>query len=256
MTSFNTLEKIPGTEEPLVTGLFVDLGAELHKEDVVIDAVKKMRNSSDDMKLKFKVPYMVMDLAAPKDVQIEGAEYPPDDADDSLVSEDYELNPNVKLLVPANQIVDISCLKSGVLGGNMMVKCNQMLPAYRWFQAANLMLNHEGLKTRVVPFPMDHDQGTTYHMLPVSPSEFELYQQMLDFGVTNEGVENGFKTAARFSYELLGNRGIKELTEEQVDKLLAHVWVGHNGGKCEGILFHRGARSDFEDLKDTHFIYY
>lgn len=256
MSSFTTLEKIPGTEDPLITGLFVDLGAELHKEEAVIAAVKKFRDSSDDLKKTFKVPFMVMDLAAPDDVKIEGAEYPPADADDSLVSEDYELNPNVKVLVPAKQIVDISALRGGAMGGNMIVKCNQLFPAYRWFQAANLLLNHESLKTRVIPFPMDHDQGTTYHMLPVSPSEFELYQQMLEFGIQNEGLEKGFKTSAKFSYELIRNRGIKELTEEQVDRLLAHVWLGNNGGKAEGILFHRAARSDFEELKNTHFIYY
>lgn len=256
MTSFTTLEKIPGTEEPLITGHFVDLGTEVYKDEAIIGAIKKFRESDEEMKKKFKVPFMVMDLAAPGDVKLEGAEYPPEDADDSLVSEDYELNPNVKLLIPASQIVDISTLKSGTMGGNMMVKCNQMLPAYRWFQAANLLLKHEDLKTRVVPFPMDHDQGTTYHMLPVSPSEFELYQQMLDFGVKNEGLEKGFKTSARFSYQLLGNRGIKELNEQQVDSLIAHVWVGQNGGKCQGILFHRAARSDFEDLGESHFIYY
>lgn len=254
MASFKTCET-NAKDEPLISGIFVDLGAELDKEAVIINSVKKMRESDEKLKHTFKTPFIVMDLGAPDDVKIEGdASYPPEDADDSLVSEDYSLNPNVKLLVPATQVVDLAGISG--MAGTKTVKCNQMIPAYRWFQAANLLLAHAGLKTRVTPFPLEHDQGVTYHMLPVEPQEFQLYQQILDFGVKEQGMEKGFSTAAKFSYEILGKRGIKEMTEEQVDAALVHVMLGQNDGKCEGILFHRAARSDFEDLANTHFIYY
>lgn len=254
MATFKTLEK-NGSDEPLIEGLFVDLGAELDKEKTIIGAIKKMRESSEDMKNKFKTPFIVMDLAAPKDVGIEGeASYPSDDADDSLVSEDYSLNPNVKLLIPATQVVDLAGIAG--LAGTKTVKCNQMIPAYRWFQSANLLLAHAGLKTRVTPFPLEHEKGVTYHMLPVEPQEFQLYQQILEYGTREQGLEAGFATAAKFSYEILGKRGIKEMTEEQVDAALVHVVLGQNDGKCQGILFHRAARSDFEELAKTHFVFY
>ena len=107
-----------------------------------------------------------------------------------------------------------------------------------------------------MPFPLDHDKGTTYHMLPVTPPEFELYQQMLEFGNTNEGIVKGFETAARFSYELLLKRGIKEISAQEVDKLIAHIMVGHNNGKVSGLLLHRAGKSDVEDLRTSHFVYY
>lgn len=259
MASFNTVDKLGDENQtPLVSGIFVDLGAELYKDEAIIKAVRAFTNSNDDLKKTFRPPFLVMDLAAPEDVPIEGeASYPPSDADDSLVSDDYELNPNVKLLVPAKQVVDISNIGAGTtLGANMRIKVNQMIPAYRWFQAANLLLQYEGLKTRVVPFPLDHDQGTTYHMLPVSPSEFQLSQELLDHSVNQLGLQKGFETAAKFTYELLGKRGITELNEQQVDKLLIHVMLGNNEGVCQGVLFHRAAKSDFEEVRKSHFIYY
>jgi hypothetical protein len=247
---FETDEK--NGETPLVSGLFVDLGMHLEKEETVVRAVREMQKRNPD----FKPPFLVMDLAAPEDVTITGeASYPPPDADDSLVSEDYELNKCVKLLVPCSQVVDLSKL-GGLAGSNQVVKCNQMIPVYRWFQAANLLLHQHDKPGRLIPFPLDHDKGTTYHMLPVNQSEFKLYQELLDFGTTNQGVEEGFATSARISYEILGKRGIKEISAEEVDKLIAHVMVGHNDGTCQGLLLHRAGREDLEDLKTSHFIYY
>ena len=240
--------------EPLIEGLYVDVGKEYEKEEPITRAIRGMQDRDPN----FKAPFLVMDLALPEDVKLSEsseAKYAGDDADDSAVSDDYELNPCVKLLVPCSQIVDLS-KSSGVAGSTKVAKCNQMIPAFRWFQAANLLLHHQDLPGRVIPFPLDHDEGTTYHMLPVSRHEFGLYQQILEFGTTNQGVEKGFATAAKFSYELLAKRGITELKADQVDALLAHVMVGHNGDRCKGILLDRASRSDLEDLQESHFVFY
>ena len=69
-------------------------------------------------------------------------------------------------------------------------------------------------------------------------------------------IERGFETAGKFAYELLGKRGVKEISADQIDAILAHVMVGQNDNRCSGILLHRAARSDLEELREGNFIYY
>ena len=250
MASFQTVEE---TEEgaPLVSGLFMDVGAEVDKEAEITKVIRKMQALDKD----FKPPFIVMDLSTAENVAIRGDASYDANTDDTYVSEDYEQNPSVKLLVPCSQVVDLTKI-GGIAGSTKIVKCNSMVPVYRWFQAANLMLHFADKTGRLIQFPLDHEQGTTYHMLPVNPSEFQLYQQILDFGTQTEGMEKGFSASGRFAYELLRKRGISEISADQVDALIAHVMVGHMGGVTKGILLHRASREDLEELKESHFVYY
>jgi hypothetical protein len=244
-------EEATSDGKPLFSGLFLDVGAELDKESAIMKAVRKMQTTNPD----FKPPFIVMDLATKEEVKIKGEASYGDDADDTYVSEDYAMNPSVKMLVPCSQVVDLSKI-GGIAGSTSIVKCNAMTPVYRWFQSANLLLHFADKTGRLVPFPLDQDDGVTYHMLPVTPAEFRLYQQVLEYGTTEQGLERGFGTSARFSYELLHKRGIENITADEVDAVLCHIMVGHMNGVCEGVLLHRASREDLEGLGTSHFIHY
>ena len=76
--TFETDEK--NGEKPLISGLFVDLGQTLEKEETVIKALRQIQKTNES----FRPPFIVMDLAPPEEVGISGeAAYPDADADDS-----------------------------------------------------------------------------------------------------------------------------------------------------------------------------
>lgn len=248
---------------PLAYGELVDFGALPMEEDCVEDltvrqkelikAIDKMKKSSN-----FNPPYMVIDLAHQDDIGllVEGEVYR-EDLDGKLLTADAKENPAVKILLPANQICDLSSISADNMGGMSVVKCNPAIPVYRWFQAANLMLKYCDQIGRVIPFPMDQEDGqTTYHMLRVDPREFMTYQKLLDFSVQQNGVEIGFNTAAKYSYEVLASRGYNELTAEQVDKFITHVMLGP--AKMEGVLVLNGGRTeiDTEEMREKRSVYY
>ena len=105
---------------------------------------------------------------------------------------------------------------------------------------------------------MDQDDGmTTFQMLRVDPREYMEYERVLEFSVKQRGIEEGFNIAAKFSYEILSNRGIKKMTHGEVDKTLTHVMLQSNG-RLRGVLLHNAGRDELEcdELKKNHFIYY
>jgi hypothetical protein len=124
----------------------------------------------------------------------------------------------LRMLIPASFVVDLGSISSDRVGGMSVVKCNAALPVYRWFLAANLLLEHHGELGRVVPFPMDQpaadadDEGiaqpamTIFQFMRVTQTEHAEYKKLLDFAISTEGLERGFVTAARFSYEILRKR--------------------------------------------------
>lgn len=261
-TPFHTEEtrNTPDGKEPLMQGLYLDFGkieGLENKQNSLLRAVARLKEKDPHT---FKPPYIVMDLAAPKDVVIRNQanvviDYP---NNTEHTSDTYGLNPVVKILVPACQVVDVSKMKtSKALGGHAIVKCNSVVPVYRWFQAANLLLHYmDDKEIRLVPFPIQTENGVVYHMLPVNPQEFTLYEDILQFGVMQQGVQAGFETSGKMSYEILGRRGVKRLTAEEVDHLLTHVMLGHNKNILTGIMLHRAGKEDLEDLQGNHFIYY
>lgn len=248
---------------PLAFGEFVDFGALPYDEDCLDDldarqkellaAIDRLRAEGD-----FNPPYMVIDMAHQDDIGllVDGEKYEEDLAAKALAP-DARDNPAVKILMPANHICDLSNISGDTAGGMSVVKANPAIPVYRWFQAANLMLKHCDQIGRVIPFPMDQDDGqTTFHMLRVDPREYMTYQKLLEFSVQQNGVAEGFNIAAKYSYEVLSTRGYNELTAAQVDKFISHVMLSK--GEMRGVLIVNAGRSelDTEEMREKRSIYY
>lgn len=259
---FETLEKT-AAGDALAYGEFIDFGAMEYDENCTETVSARQRALLDAIQLlkkegNFNPPYIVMDLAALEHIslEVEGKAY--EEEGEKVLSEEAKANPALKLLMPANLICDLKSISADGLGGMSVVKCNPAVPVYRWFQAANLMLAFCDQKGRVIPFPLDQDDGmTTYQMLRVNPREYVEYERVLDYSVKQRGVEEGFNLASKFSYEILSNRGIEKMTHEQVDKTLTHVML-HSNGRLRGVLLHNAGRDeiDCEELRKNHFVYY
>lgn len=204
-----------------------DVGA--LQNDMVAAALRARRAGG-----AFPPPYLLMDICDAADM---GLRFPESDS-----SNEENTGPSPKgmlrVLVPASFIVDLGAISNDRIGGMSVVKCNAALPVYRWFLAANLQLEHRGELGRVMPFPMDQPAApgedengteqpamTIFQFLRCTQEEHAMYRQLLDFAVLSEGLERGFNTAARFSYEALRKRGVTELTHEQVDKLITRVML-------------------------------
>lgn len=260
---FESEEKTINGKGPLAFGEFVDFGTIPYDEDCLEDLndrQKALIKAIDQMKKEgnFNPPYMVIDMAHQDDIGliVDGEKYK-EDLTDKVLSPDAKENPAVKILMPANLICDLSNISGDKAGGMSVVKANPSIPVYRWFQAANLMLKHCDQIGRVIPFPMDQEDGqTTYHMLRVDPREYMAYQKLLEFSVQQNGVQLGFNIAAKYSYEVLSNRGYNELTAEQVDKFISHVMLSK--GEMKGVLVVNAGRSeiDTEEMREKRSIFY
>lgn len=248
---------------PLAYGKMVDFGLLPLEEDCLedLDARQKELIKQIDALNKegnFSPPYMVIDMAHQDDIGliVDGEKYV-DKPEGKVLTPDAVSNPAVKILLPANSICDLSGIASDQHGGMSVVKCNPSVPVYRWFQAANLMLSYCDQIGRIIPFPMEQDdKQITYHMLRVDPREYMEYQKLLNFCIQQHGVELGFNTAAKYAYEVLSNRGYKELTAAQVDKFISHVML--NKGEMKGVLVLNAGRSeiDTEEMRNKRSIYY
>jgi hypothetical protein len=261
MQDFFTEEKNTAGE-PLCSGKFIDFGVFPLEEDNINDLnirQKKLVEAVRSFGTNYKPPYIVMDLATVDDIKlvVENEKYK-DDFKEKKLTEEAKKNPALKFLISASEIVDLSSISDENMGGMSVVKCNPSIPVYRWFQAANLMLGFCDQLGRVVPFPMDQDNGmTTYHFLRVNPREYMEYQKLLEFCVAKHGVEEGFNISSKYSYECLSARGIKKITHDEVDKTLTHVMLMKDS-KMRGVLLHNAGREelDTEEIKKKHFIYY
>lgn len=208
--------------KPLLSGFLLDLDEwdEDDLEETRAEEIKKAVRAVAQKNPDFKEPYIILDLAERDEIKlfdVEGGEIAPSGKAGKKV---------LRVAVSAWSIVDLRNISNP---GNSVVKANASIPVYRWFQAANLLLKHTDLPGRLIPFPLDQEQGeTVYHMLRVTPAEFENYQQILEFATTQLPLEGAFETSARFSYEVLKNRGITELTAKQVDYTLSHVILMRN----------------------------
>lgn len=174
---------------------------------LVANALRRRR--ADKTLSVFPAPYLLMDLCDAKDIGLQPAGSQPTGPRPTGM---------LRMLIPASFIVELGTISSDRIGGMSVVKCNAALPVYRWFLAANLLLEHHGELGRVVPFPMDQpacdadDEGgaqpamTIFQFLRVTQTEHAEYKKLLDFALSTEGLERGFATAARFSYEILRKR--------------------------------------------------
>lgn len=244
-----------GEQVPLAAGKLVDFSS-VSSEDV--DCAQKRQK----MLLKALVdvgiherPLMVIDLAPMRDLELVI------DHDKDWVDPDpTNQKPTcARIVVPATQLVDITHLKPKI--GSSLVRANPAFPVYRWFQAINLLLAFDEQKGRVIPFPIQ-GEGTNanapremlYHVLRVFPDEYIAYQKLLKLAVDNDGVENGFFHAAKFSYEVLFLRGYKDITQKVVGELVTDIMLM---GKpvIKGVLIDNANIEDFEGLADSHSIY-
>lgn len=248
---------------PLVKGKMIDFGLIPTEEDCLEDLdqrQKELVKQVDSLKKEghFSAPYMIIDMAHADDVvlNVNGEKYE-EKSDGKTLVPDALSNPSMKILLPANSICDLSGIGSDKMGGMSVIKCNPSIPVYRWFQSANLQLAHCDQIGRVIPFPMEQEDGQmTYHMLRVDPREYMEYQKLLNFCVQEHGIENGFNASAKYAYEVLSTRGYKELTAAQVDKFVSHVML--TKGEMNGVLILNAGRSelDTEELKGKRSIYY
>jgi hypothetical protein len=245
-----------GEDVPLASGQYIDFTT-IDDED--IDCTEKRQklllDTMKDMGIKER-PCMAIDLAPLRelDLILDGKQW--------VDPEPEEIRPEcARIIVPASQLVDIAHLKPAI--GESLVRCNPAFPAYRWFQAINLLLHYAG-KTpgRVIPFPLqqqakDDNQPTEmiYHILRVTPAEYQEYQKLLKHAVDNDGVEKGFFHAAKYGYEVLFRRGHTPITSKVVgDHVTSVMLMGQP--VIKGVLLCGAKPEDLEELANKHFIYH
>ena len=240
-------EKVIGGEEALLSGYLLDF--EKIDEDVLDEQrqktlLKLIQNVRKER--KFEPPFMIMDLVERKDIELFKK-----DTQEKIESDSTEA---LKILMSAWDIVNLDNLSSS---SNSIVKCNAAVPIYRWFQAANLILKFRDVKGRIIPFPLDQEENrTVFHMLRVTPEEFSQYQDILEFARTQQSLEVAFETSARFSYEILFRRGIKELTADQVDHTMTHV-ILRDKSSLFGVAIENAKREDLvSDFLSNNQIFY
>lgn len=216
MKQFHSEEKNQAGKA-LLSGYLLDMNEwdQDDLEDTRVEELKKAIQNLSQKHKEFKEPYVILDLIERENIKLfdlEGEEIQPTESSKGKI---------LRVVVSAWNIVDMRNISNS---GNSVVKANASIPVYRWFQAANLLLKYTDVVGRLVPFPLDQEKGeTVFHMLRVTPAEYNSYQEILQFAATQQNLEAAFETSARFSYEILKNRGITELTARQVDSTLTHV---------------------------------
>ena len=93
-------------------------------------------------------------------------------------------------------------------------------------------------------------------MLQVNMEEYIKYENIVKQGADiGHDVETAFRNAAKFSYQVLKDRGYTSITHSQVDKLLTKIILQVHS-YMRGILLVNAQKDDLEDLKTDHYIYY
>mmetsp|Transcript_5133 Transcript_5133/g.14635 ORF Transcript_5133/g.14635 Transcript_5133/m.14635 type:complete len:283 (+) Transcript_5133:564-1412(+) len=251
-------------DEPLLTGVLVDFKA-AEPDDDDIDAVEKRQRALIRALTALELndrPCLAVDLVPLADldllVEMDGdkvklAETP---YIESQKAEPGKSRPAAtKIVVPARQIVDIRNLNP--VAGKSVVRCNPAYPAYRWFQAMNLMLRHKGVTDGgVIPFPLftnerdadghplDPLRSTVYHVLRVRKHEFEAYQKLLHDAVSEDGPDKGFFHASKYAYEVLAQRGVGKITQEVVGLVVTDV-ILMGQPKLRGALVFNDTKDDW-----------
>lgn len=239
-------------DKPLLLGMFLDFGQIRSEGDSCVEdvtprqkAVIRAVRSFSANNPTYKAPYMAVDLAARSDVGLLHRGQKMDPAAPLFpLSAAAVSNPSVKVIVSAHDVVDVAHLASPT---QSVLKTNPAFPVYTWFQAANLILDIAGKAGRVIPFPLDQDDGSVmFHALRVDPAEYKTYQEVLAYAVNTNGLKEGFDIAARLSYEILSKRGLTELTAKQVDHIITHVMLKSNA-QIRGVILENAGRDEIDD---------
>lgn len=226
---FETVEMDTSERFPLCSGILVESGD-------VSDLIAAVRKRNIPVG-SFPPPYIMLDLCAPADIEFKDGAKP--------TGEEI-----LKIVIPCSFVVDLVAIGNDRILGMSVVKTNAAVPVYHWFNAANLLMNFFGQEGRVMPFPMDQEAGegqeavTVYHMLRCSPFEYKEYTKLLQFAMSCEGIQKGFLSSARFSYEVIRKRGVTELTAKEVDRLISHVML-KNPSRIECVM---GSNLRLEDM--------
>jgi hypothetical protein len=247
-TPFETKEKMSNSETvPLASGIIVDF-AEFQeydtegKQNAVLTALSRLKLTQR--------PCMIMELAPVADLglQVDGKDYEPGPTgtqDENDVEK--KLAPIARIVLPVDSIVDLTQLRPSA--GSSVVRANGAVPSYRWFQGANLLLQDKKEFGRIIPFPLEQDNGDiTYQVLRVSPEEFKQYQQLLEHATKLDGIEQGFYIAAKYAYQCLLNRGHSELTYKAVGKFVTDIAIMRDS-RMHGALILNSGGDDFEGIE-------
>lgn len=233
--AFITKDKMENSEDiPLASGVILNFD-DFNEYDVEAKQ-SSILTALSRAKLTER-PCMILDLANVNDL--------------GLIVDDKEYkqleNKIARIVLPISQIVDISNIKPPA--GSSTIRANGSIPTYRWFQAANLLLHDKDQFGRIIPFPLEQKNGDiTYQAIRVSPDEFRKYQDVLKYAVEQDGLHQGFAVAAKFAYEILLERGYKELTFEQVGSCITDIII-MGKSKMNGVLILNSEDTDFEDIK-------
>lgn len=243
-----------GKDLPLASGKYIDFN-DIDDDDIeCTEKRQKMLLSALKAMEIIERPMMAIDLAPLRELQIviDGEEWVDPEPDDTRPE-------CARIVVPASQIVDIKFLRPKL--GNSIVRCNPAYPAYRWFQAINLLLHYQGQIGRVIPFPIqkidknnNRSDEFIYNILRATKREYMEYQKLLAEAVKNDGLEQGFFHASKYGYEVLFKRGFQKITEKVVGDHVTDVML-MGQPVINGVLLCGAKPDDFEDLAKSHFIY-
>jgi hypothetical protein len=250
---FYTEFKHEESGKPLMSGHFLDF-AEFQEYDT--DSKQKaLLKALRDMKITDR-PCMVIDLAPMRDM---GGMFMGEvkwEESEEEAKESYP--PAVRIVLPVSQLIDLKNIKPPL--GKSIIRVNASVPTPIWFQAANLQLHHKGAMGRIIPFPLEQEDGKfMYHAMRVDPDEYKEYNALLTECVSRDGVEQGFFIATKFAYVVLDRRAerlgrkITEVSNATVGKSITDVVI-MGDSYMHGVLIANSEPEDFEDMKNQ-FIY-
>lgn len=234
------------TGQTLVYGSYID-----YDERTGDDSECRMRDVQRRMNLMgLKPPFMAMDLSYIEQLGLKL------DTDVEIVLDAATKKDRkpVRIVVSACDIADM--IDFATLG-NSRVRVHRETPQYRWFHCINLQLQNIPSNTRVIPFPIENtkpgpngEKEVFFQVLPVTPAEYNLYEQVLHANLHSGGLavdpNEAFALTAKMSYEILSRRGLTELTHSQVDQFLIHVIISKQLS-LRGVLIRNWEEDDFEE---------
>lgn len=250
-TRFETKDKTSETDDtPLASGLILDMAQfptydTESRQNAIVAALSRM-----DLKQR---PAMVLDLAPVEalGLMVDGEAYTPPAPQHTDDEEDEDAKrgrpPMARIVLPADSLVDLTNLRPAV--GSSVIRANGSVPTYRWFQAANLLLHTKTEFGRIIPFPLEQDNGdVTYQAMRVTPEEFSKYQGLLKHATDQDGPEKGFFIAAKFAYQILLERGHSEISYKEVGKFVTDIII-MGKSNMKGVLLLNSKGDDFEDIE-------
>jgi hypothetical protein len=250
--SFYTDTKHEESGTPLASGEFIDF-AEFQEYDTE-SKTKAMLAGLRKMKITDR-PCIVIDIAPMRDLGLflDGIEWKESEEDAK-----NKTPPCARIVLPVSQLIDLKNIKPAM--GKSILRANASVPTPIWFRAANLKLHHQNALGRIIPFPLEQEDGRCiYQAIRVDMDEYKEYNALLTECVSRDGVEQGFFIANKFAYEVLMRRAkrhgkeLNELTHATVGRSVTDLVMMGNS-YMNGLLIANSEKDDFEDL-ENQFIY-